>query len=560
MSQDPDDPSTSMSSPNFESIIAAALKQYKKRTKNDISAHPLAAQIESCDSPNSVLVVLQTQVQTFDPSPSGNERWTRLLDPTITVLFTFSGFVSKMAEPVFPPAVAIFAGIGFLLQAVMNVRATQETLVNLFDRMKYFFMRLEKYIAVRPTAAMAEIIVQIMVEIICILGIVTKEIRQRRFKKYVKGLFGIHRVEDAFQRLDKLTQEEVRMAEVEILTIASRIDENIIQVEENLEGISEGVQSVHMIVKGIDGKLEGAQIDAQSAGREVGLINTGVTEVREKMQVVLNDVSDLNRNESRKDLRQWINPPDPSSNLRTASDNHHEGTATWCTEGKTFANWMASGSLLWIHGKPGSGKTILSSVIIHHIESMPNAKSVFLAYFYFDFKDEGKKDSRALLSSLLDQLSDQSDHFRDVLRGLYSEHRDGSKKPHDDALFRCLKDMLTIARSVPIYLVMDALDECPNDSGDRSSRSPRGKVLSVVEELFELRLPNLRLCITSRPELDIRTSLRPLAPQEISLHEESGQNRDINAYVTFVIQLVGNWRVSDKEMVISELTKNADGM
>jgi hypothetical protein len=191
---------------------------------------------------------------------------------------------------------------------------------------------------------------------------------------------------------------------------------------------------------------------------------------------------------------------------------------------------------------------------------MPNAKSVFLAYFYFDFKDEGKKDSRALLSSLLDQLSDQSDHFRDVLRGLYSEHRDGSKKPHDDALFRCLKDMLTIARSVPIYLVMDALDECPNDSGDRSSRSPRGKVLSVVEELFELRLPNLRLCITSRPELDIRTSLRPLAPQEISLHEESGQNRDINAYVTFVIQLVGNWRVSDKEMVISELTKNADGM
>jgi hypothetical protein len=132
-------------------------------------------------------------------------------------------------------------------------------------------------------------------------------------EKYVKGLFGIHRVEDAFQRLDKLTQEEVRMAEVEILTIASRIDENIIQVEENLEGISEGVQSVHMIVKGIDGKLEGAQIDAQSAGCEVGLINTGdlitslapdcklsltrlgVTEVREKMQVVLNDVSDLNR-------------------------------------------------------------------------------------------------------------------------------------------------------------------------------------------------------------------------------------------------------------------------
>jgi hypothetical protein len=199
-------------------------------------------------------------------------------------------------------------------------------------------------------------------------------------------------------------------------------------------------------------------------------------------------------------------------------------------------------------------------VIIRHIESMPNAGSAFLAYFYFDFKDEGKKDSRALLSSLLDQLSDQSDHFRDVLRGLYSEHRDGSKKPHDDALLQCLKDMLTIARSVPIYLVMDALDECPDDSGDRSSRSPRGKVLRVVKELVELRLPNLRLCITSRPEFDIRTFIKPLSQQEISLHDESGQNQDINAYVTSVVQLVKNWRASDKEMVISELTENADGM
>ena len=191
---------------------------------------------------------------------------------------------------------------------------------------------------------------------------------------------------------------------------------------------------------------------------------------------------------------------------------------------------------------------------------MPNASSVFLAYFYFDFKDKGKKDSRALLSSLLDQLSDQSDQFRDGLRRMYSEHRDGSKKPHDDALILCLKDMLTVARSVPIYLVVDALDECPNDSGDLSSRSPRGKVLSVVEELVNLRLPNLRLCITSRPEVDIRTILKPLATQQISLHDEGGQNRDINAYVTFAVQSVTKWRDDDKKMVIDKLTENADGM
>ena len=191
---------------------------------------------------------------------------------------------------------------------------------------------------------------------------------------------------------------------------------------------------------------------------------------------------------------------------------------------------------------------------------MPNPESVFLAYFYFDFKDKGKKDSRALLSSLLHQLSNQSDQFRDVLRGLYSEHQDGSKQPYNDSLLRCLKDMLTMPRSVPVYFVMDALDECPNDTGDLPSRSPRGKVLSVVKELVNLRLQNLHLCVTSRLELDIRTILKPLATQEISLHNESGQNRDINAYVTFVVQSVTKWRDDDKKMVIDKLTENADGM
>ena len=100
MSQDPDDPTTSASSPNFGTIFNDALEKYKKRTRKDIAAHGLAAQIQSCDSPNAVLTVLQNQVQTFDPSPSANERWTRLLDPTITVLYAFSGFVSNVTGPV----------------------------------------------------------------------------------------------------------------------------------------------------------------------------------------------------------------------------------------------------------------------------------------------------------------------------------------------------------------------------------------------------------------------------------------------------------------------------
>jgi hypothetical protein len=100
MSEDPKDPSTSTSSSNFETIFTAALKEYKKQTKKDIASHPLAAQLKSCNSPNAVLTVLQTQVQTFDSSESASGRWKGLLDPTINVLFAFSGFVSSVAGPV----------------------------------------------------------------------------------------------------------------------------------------------------------------------------------------------------------------------------------------------------------------------------------------------------------------------------------------------------------------------------------------------------------------------------------------------------------------------------
>ncbi|KAF8256946.1 hypothetical protein EI94DRAFT_1836280 [Lactarius quietus] len=273
------------------------------------------------------------------------------------------------------------------------------------------------------------------------------------------------------------------------------------------------------------------------------------------------------RSELRKDLRTWISPPDPSVNYITACKAHHTDTATWCTQGGTYTEWKASGSLLWVHGKPGSGKSILSLVIIRDIKSMSN-DSTFMAYFYFDFKDTEKQDSRALLSSLLVQLCSRSEQFCDIFFGLYSKHQDGLEQPTDDSLVRCLEDMLTIATQLPIYLVIDALDECPDDLGVPSSRET---VLELVKELVELRHSSLRVCVMSRPEFDIRTDsteyktgvLEPLATQQISLHDESGQQQDIIDYITSVVrsdQKMKRWRDDDKDAVTERLTKKADGM
>ena len=165
-----------------------------------------------------------------------------------------------------------------------------------------------------------------------------------------------------------------------------------------------------------------------------------------------------------------------------------------------------------------------------------------------------------MLTSLLVQLCHQSDSYSEKLTGFYSEHGNGSQQPSDNALFRCLMDILELPGQAPVYLIVDGLDECPNTS---SLPSPRENVLKLFEELLDSHIPNLRICVTSRPEVDIKVLLGPLAFRSISLHDERGQMEDIEEYIRSVINKDPRnrkWKAEDKRMVIDALIENADGM
>jgi len=201
-----------------------------------------------------------------------------------------------------------------------------------------------------------------------------------------------------------------------------------------------------------------------------------------------------------------------------------------------------------------------SSSIIQDIKSICEAGSAYVAYFFFDFKNKGKQDARALLASFLVQLSHQSTSFCDTLFGYHSSHQSGSQQPSDRTLIQCLENMLKASGLVPIYLIIDALDECPNAT---KLPPPREKALELIEKLVKLDLPNLRLCITSRPEVDIRASIEPLATKCISLPDQSEQKKDIEDYVKSVVYSDRNmrrWRDEDKTLVVETLTEKADGM
>jgi len=185
---------------------------------------------------------------------------------------------------------------------------------------------------------------------------------------------------------------------------------------------------------------------------------------------------------------------------------------------------------------------------------------VSLAFFYHDFREDQKSDLRGLLSSVLFQFCDQSDSYYNILSKFYSTHRYGAQNPSNNALVRCFEDILKVPGQAPIFLIVDALDECPNTSPMPSHRE---KALALLEKLIDSQLPNLRICVTSQPEVDIKVVLGPLAFRSFSLQDERGQMEDIEDYIKSVVEKDPrnrSWTAQDKQMVIDVLTNNADGM
>jgi len=183
-----------------------------------------------------------------------------------------------------------------------------------------------------------------------------------------------------------------------------------------------------------------------------------------------------------------------------------------------------------------------------------------MAYFFFDYRDNQKQSRPDMITSLLTQLSDRSNRYCDILSRLYSAHNRGPQTPTGDVLTQCLKEMLSVPCKTPVYIIMDAIDECPNIPG---VPSPREEILELVKELVQARLPNLRLCVTSRPEISIRTVLQPLPSLRVSLHDEIGQKQDIIEYIKAFVgsdPKIGRWREEDKRLVINTLSERADGM
>jgi hypothetical protein len=114
-----------------------------------------------------------------------------------------------------------------------------------------------------------------------------------------------------------------------------------------------------------------------------------------------------------------------------------------------------------------------------------------MGYYYFDFRDVNKQDCYGLLSSLISRLAAESDSCYNILSHLYPDTIRVTRKPNIGALKKCMTDMLSLPGQSPIYIIVDALDECPNLLWGQPARE---EVLELIKGVVDLELPNVHLC------------------------------------------------------------------
>ncbi|KAL8285848.1 hypothetical protein RB597_002768 [Gaeumannomyces tritici] len=275
-----------------------------------------------------------------------------------------------------------------------------------------------------------------------------------------------------------------------------------------------------------------------------------------------NAVEQARADAERRRLLEWLCDSDHTALYNAARDLHEGGTGDWLVkDSEEFKTWKESseGSLLWLHGKAGAGKSVLSSSVIQHLKDEYAAEpDAAIAYFFFSFSDSKKQSLSVMLASLVRQLcASRPDTPLPVKR--LGQYKDGGGRPDTKTLETAL--LATTRGFSAVFVVIDALDECPTLGKERA------KLLDSLGRITSPMPGNLHIICTSRPELDIKTAMDAFLSRShgaaINLTtDQSKHNGDIGLYIDTMLASAdyNSWPPDLKADAKDLLLKKADGM
>jgi hypothetical protein len=183
------------------------------------------------------------------------------------------------------------------------------------------------------------------------------------------------------------------------------------------------------------------------------------------------------RREEHQAILYWLTPIDYRPQQYDFFSRRQEGTGEWLLKSTKFQEWINHDrQTLFCTGIPGSGKTIMVSIVIDHIYTkFQNDASIGIAYLYCNFRRQQEEPSGALLLNLLKQLIQDRPSIPESVKTLYDRHKPKLTRPSLDEISKVLHSVMTgYSRA---FIIIDALDEC------RVSDGGRKQLLSEISNL-----------------------------------------------------------------------------
>ncbi|KAM6483076.1 ankyrin repeat-containing domain protein [Trichoderma sp. SZMC 28011] len=273
-------------------------------------------------------------------------------------------------------------------------------------------------------------------------------------------------------------------------------------------------------------------------------------------------VEEANSKQDHRDFYRWLCDVDPSDMYNAARNRHEAGTSEWFIEGEAFESWMSyPRSLLWLHGKAGSGKSVLSSSIIKFLQSKhKDDATIATAYYYFSFSDVKKQERDAMLASLIKQICCCRPNMPDSIARL-KKHRDQDMRPPTEELQEEL--IATLRGFSKVHIIIDALDECPELGGRRED------LMKTLRYILNAAPDNLHMICTSRKGSDIYAELETHLSEPTRIEFDLSSyvykeaiKRDIGQYIDSTLADVNykSWSDVIKKKVKEILIERSDGM
>ncbi|KAJ7873475.1 hypothetical protein B0H14DRAFT_3860042, partial [Mycena olivaceomarginata] len=504
----------------FLELWKDATRRYEDDTKIKFATHALAG----CNNPDAVLDALDSDLQEFKEYRERKERLRKWLKPMLHLIGSLSETAGATAGVFVPFAQAGFIALGVLVQAAKNVSARYDCIIDLCELLHSFLERLRVYMSVQLPNGMRRVVIRMLVHLLSVFALVTKEIKQNRFGSYLRTLIGRTDVQDALKKLNDLIGAEQSIGVASAMVFSQ-------EILDHLRGL----------VLDKDGVVILAQLknDLQKAMQSTKDANERITK----------DLGDLNRRHLDRSVRSWLKAPDARMNHNTARSLHDDDTGSWLVRSFEYKSWKSTpSSLLWINGKPGAGKTIICSTVIEDMLATPGG---VLAYFYFYYGEADKQSLRGMLSSIISQLEEQLFDNPSPLLILYQKLGSGAHEPSIPELTACLKSLIIALSAHPIFIILDALDECS---------SPE-ELEPVLCDLLQRVEGHVHVFVTSRPEDAVVKVLRPLTTCELDL--SSVIKGDIALYLGHIMSKEHPfrfWKQVHRDLVLNHLLEHSDGM